>query len=346
MVQLTKKEQLNGNLETIRPRLGFLGTGWVGRHRLRAIQRSGLAEVVAVADPNADARWRAVEFAPEAEQLPSLDALLTADLDGIVIATPTALHAEQVTRALEQGMAVFCQKPLARTANETAQVLAAARAANRLLAVDLSYRHIDGVERMRELIREGALGHIYAVDLTCHNAHGPDKEWFYDPALAGGGCVLDLGIQLVDLMLWLLDFPATRVLSSHMFREGRRLPVLAETVEDYAVAQLELESGAVVQMASSWKAPIGADAVIEVTIHGTESGLHLRNRSGSFYSFTVEQLYGTTRNTLAQSFEDWGWGGRAAVAWTQRLAQDCHYDPSVAHLQQVMDLLDTMYGRA
>lgn len=346
MVQLIETEQLNGNLEIARPRLGFLGMGWIGRHRLRAIQRSSLAEVVAVADPSADARWRAAEFAPDAEQLPSLEALLAADLDGIVIATPTALHAEQARKALAQGLAVFCQKPLARTGEETEQVLAEAKAANRLLGVDLSYRHIDGVGWMRELIRKGALGQVYAVDLAFHNAYGPDKEWFYDPASAGGGCVIDLGIQLVDLALWLLDFPEARVLNSHLFREGQRLRSLAETVEDYAVAQLELDGGALMQLTSSWKAPVGVDALIEVTVHGTQSGLRLRNRNGSIYGFTVEQLHGTTRNTLAQSFEDWSWGGRAAVAWTQRLGQDRSYDPGVAKLQEVADLLDGIYGRS
>jgi predicted dehydrogenase len=48
---------------------------------------------------------------------------------------------------------------------------------------------------------------VFAVDLVFHNAYGPDKPWFYDPELSGGGCVMDLGVHLVDLALWSLDFP-------------------------------------------------------------------------------------------------------------------------------------------
>ena len=59
-----------------------------------------------------------------------------------------------------------------------------------------------------------ALGRTYAVDLVFHNAYGPDKAWFYDPALSGGGCVMDLGVHLVDLALWALDFPAVTKVSS------------------------------------------------------------------------------------------------------------------------------------
>ncbi|MDX1665055.1 MAG: Gfo/Idh/MocA family oxidoreductase [Candidatus Promineifilaceae bacterium] len=340
----TTRAHVNGKRSC--PRLGFLGAGWIGRHRLQAIQRSGAATVAAIADPSAEARQRAAEFTPDARHLPSLDALLDHDVDGIVISTPSALHAEQSIQALQAGRAVFCQKPLARTAAETKQVLDAARMADRLLAVDLSYRHIKGIAQMRELIRQGDVGHIYAAHLTFHNAYGPDKEWYYDPALGGGGCVIDLGIHLVDLALWLLDFPRVETLHSRLFAGGRPLAALAETVEDYAVVQLDLASDTAMQMVCSWNAPAGMDAVIEVVLHGTKGGLRLANRKGSFYSFSAEHLQGTTSSLLAQTFEDWSWGGKAAVRWAQRLGEDASFDPAANHLQQVADVLDRIYGRS
>ncbi|HZC28302.1 MAG TPA: Gfo/Idh/MocA family oxidoreductase, partial [Gaiellaceae bacterium] len=179
-----------------KPRLGFLGAGWIGRHRLEAVAASGCAEVAGVADPALD------------DCLDSLDELLALDLDGVVIATPSALHADQAIAALHAGLAVFCQKPLACTAADARRVVEAARSVDRLLAVDLSYRHVEAVRVVCDLVRSGSLGEIYAVDLVFHNAYGPDKPWFRDPALAGGGCVIDLGIHLVDLLLWVLDFPA------------------------------------------------------------------------------------------------------------------------------------------
>ena len=97
--------------------LGFLGVGWIGRQRMEAIARSGFARVAAVADTSAEMVGAARETAPDAQVADGLDALLEMGLDGIVIATPSAMHAEKSIRALEAGAAVFCQKPLGRTAD-------------------------------------------------------------------------------------------------------------------------------------------------------------------------------------------------------------------------------------
>src|SRR5206468_6312526 len=108
----------------VRPRLGFLGVGWIGRHRMECIAQSGVAEVAAIADASSENAAAAASLASGAIVAgDTLDALLDAGVDGVVIATPSALHAEQAIAALERGVAVFCQKPLARTAEETGRVL-------------------------------------------------------------------------------------------------------------------------------------------------------------------------------------------------------------------------------
>jgi predicted dehydrogenase len=143
---------------------------------MRAILEDGAAVAAALADPAGDAAAAAAADAPGCVAVPSLDALLDLGLDGVVIATPSALHADQAVRALEAGVAVFCQKPLGRTAAEARRVVEAARAADRLLGVDLSYRHVTGMAEVRRLVQEGALGRIYAADLVFHNAYGPDRR--------------------------------------------------------------------------------------------------------------------------------------------------------------------------
>lgn len=324
-----------------KPRLGFLGVGWIGRNRLEAILGSGEAEIAAIADPGEGMAAEARKLAPEAELRSSLDELLALHLDGIVIATPSALHAEQAIRALESGAAVFCQKPLGRTAAEVRRVVEAARRADRLLAVDLSYRHTEAMRTIRELVRSGALGQVYAADLVFHNAYGPDKAWFYDPALSGGGCVMDLGIHLVDLALWLFDFPTVRHVSANLFAKGRPLGSRDE-VEDYAVATLELETGAVVRMACSWRLAVGRDAIIAAELHGTAGGAAVRNLHGSFYDFTAEHYRGTTRSTLAAPPD--AWGGRAAVAWAGRLAGGEGFDPRSNRLIESAAIIDRIYS--
>jgi predicted dehydrogenase len=249
----------------------------------------------------------------------------------------------QACTALERGKAVFCQKPLARTAVETGRVVETARAADRLLGVDLSYRHTRGMRRVREIVRAGELGEVYAIDLLFHNAYGPDKPWFRDPALAGGGCVLDLGIHLVDLALWTLDFPKIANVSSRLFAHGKPLDRSARVVEDYASAELEFATGAVARLACSWNLPAGADAVIEAVFYGTRGGAIFRNVNGSFYDFVAERFDGRERTVLVEPPDLWG--GRAAIAWARRLAPNPHFDAAVCRVKDVAAVLDAIYAR-
>jgi predicted dehydrogenase len=289
---------------------------------LEALERAAAAEVAGIADP----------ALPDA--LDSLDELLALDLDGVVIATPSALHAGHAEAALARGLPVFCQKPLGRTAAETARVVEAARAADRLLGVDLSYRHVEAVRSAVDAVRSGRLGEVFAADLVFHNAYGPDKEWFYNPQLAGGGCVIDLGLHLVDLALWALGGEVESV-SSHL---------RGEPVEEFATAELELDSGAVVRLACSWNLHAGCDCVFEASFYGEDATVSARNVGGSFYDFRADLARGRTRETLAEPPDDWG--GCALVEWARRLAAGARFDPGAQELVRVAEVVDRIYGRA
>lgn len=324
-------------------RVGFLGVGRIGLHRMRAMLKTGAVEAAGVADPSPEGVAEALALAPVAIPVADLDALLALELDGIVIATPSALHAEQSIAALNAGCAVFCQKPLGRTADEARAVVEAARAADRLLSVDFSYRFTQGVRRIRELIEAGELGRVFAIDLTFHNAYGPDKPWFFDRALSGGGCVMDLGVHLVDLALLMLGWPEVEAVSSNLFAAGEPLASDDERVEDYAVATLTLKGGAVVRLACSWNVSAGQDAVIEAVAFGTAGGARLSNRGGDFFDFTAERFRGTGRELLSAPPD--AWGGRAAADWAQRLAAGERFDPQAERLVEVARVLDRIYGR-
>lgn len=328
-------------VKSIKPRLGFLGVGWIGRNRLEAIAASGLAEIAAIADTSAQSCRDLQASQPGAAIAGSFEELMEAGLDGVVIATPSALHAEQSVAALERGLAVFCQKPLGRDAAETSRVIAAARAADRLLGVDLSYRFITAARKVHELCRGGQLGEIFAVDLVFHNAYGPDKPWFYDRRLSGGGCVLDLGIHLVDLALWNLGFPEVTGVSGRLFSRGGPLSPNGNNVEDYAVARLDTATGAAIQLACSWNLPAGRDAVISAAFYGTRGGAVFRNVNGSFYEFVAERHVGTRSEVVCIGPDSWG--GRAALDWVKRLSGGGRFSPDVENLQQVAQCLGCIY---
>ena len=325
-----------------KPRIGFLGVGWIGRSRMEAMLATGVVEAMAIVEPSDQMAAAALALAPGAKRLDRYEDMLALGLDGIVIATPSALHAAQTIAALEAGAAVFCQKPLGREAAETDAAVAAAARADRLLAVDLSYRFTAGMAAIAPLIRDGALGRVLAADLVFHNAYGPDKPWFYDRALAGGGCVMDLGVHLVDLALWALDFPAVAAVEAELFAGGVPLAQAGDAVEDLAFATLRLETGAVLRLACSWRLHAGQDAAIEASFYGTEGGAALRNVAGSFLDFRAERYRGTARESLALPPDPWS--GRAAADWATRLAGGARFDPAARRLVTVADTLDRIYA--
>jgi predicted dehydrogenase len=325
-----------------RPRVGFVGVGWIGRHRLDALAQADVAEIAAIADADETRARECAATHPGSRHAGSLADLLDDDLDGVVIATPNALHLEQCLAALSRGVAVFCQKPLARNAHESLRIVQAAAAAGRPLGVDLSYRRTRAMDHVRRLVQDGVIGDVFAADLVFHNAYGPDKAWFFDRRLSGGGCLLDLGIHLVDLALWTLGFPAVSEATSRLYASGRPLAPGDAAVEDFALAQLQLETGATVRLTCSWKVPAGCDAVIEATFLGTRGAARLRNVNGSFYDFVAEHLVGTRRDTLCAPPD--AWGGRMLVAWAEQLAAGAGFDPASWEHVEVARVMDRIYG--
>lgn len=322
-------------------KLGFLGVGWIGRNRMEAMLATGKADAIAICDPSPEMAAEAQKLAPEATLVSSLDELLALQPDGVVIATPSALHAEQSIAALDAGSAVFCQKPLGRNAGEVEAVLEAAQRANRLLGVDLSYRHTAAMQTIRELIRSDHLGHVFAADLVFHNAYGPGNAWFYDPKLSGGGCLIDLGVHLVDLALWLFDFPDVVAVHGRTLKEGRA--PTADEVEDFALGEIALANGTTVRIACSWNLSAGQDAEIRASFYGTQASAEMRNENGSFFDFVADRFSGRNRERIA-GYPD-AWGGRAAADWVEKLASGERFDASTSGLLQTAEVLDRLYGR-
>jgi predicted dehydrogenase len=332
MVTATKTEKL---------KIGFLGVGWIGKNRMEALSNSEWASVSAISDVNPDLSMQvAKEF--NAKAVASFEELLAQSPDGVVIATPSALHASQAIKALEKGIPVFCQKPLGRNYNETKAVVDAAIKSNKLLGLDLSYRHTT-FKKLYNLIQADGLGKIYAVDLTFHNAYGPNKAWFYNPELSGGGCVIDLGVHLVDLALWTLGFPEISRMNSTLFHKGKMISGTPTVAEDYATAQMETNHGTSIRLTCSWNLPAGCDAIIEAKFYGEKGGASFKNVKGSFYDFTVEQYNKT--NTAVLSLPPDEWSGRAISEWAEQLYASNKFNPEAKRYSHVAKVLDMIYKR-
>ena len=326
-----------------KPKLAFAGLGWIGRSRLQSAVESGLAEITFIYDPSEECLVEALKITPSSCVTSSLEALLENDIiDGVVIATPSALHMQQSVAALQNKKAVFCQKPLGRNHHEVLAVVNAAKENNKLLGADFSYRYTTAFKKIHAIIQSGELGKIFAADLKFHNAHGPGKPWFYDLSLAGGGCALDLGIHLIDLLLYGLNFPQVKKISSSLFAKGVSVKDKNE-VEDYAQVFIELETDVTAQLACSWNLSAGCDAVIEVSFYGTNGSVAIKNIAGSFYNFEALRYWGTKTEVIASPPDNWG--GKALIDWIKKLSVNHDFNEEAKQYLHSAEVLDMIYGR-
>ena len=324
-------------------RLGFAGLGWIGRKRLDAIAGLPDVSIGALCDVQSRAIEQAAGAFPQAFATDDFEQLLRADIDALVIATPNALHAAQCIQAFKRGLAVFCQKPLALSAPDVETVINAAQRANRRLGVDYCYRHVTGMQKLRERIGNGDLGEPLFVDMKFHNAYGPDKGWCYDKQVAGGGCLLDLGVHLIDLAVWLLGIRELTVVSADFFAghqkfRGRR----SDAIEDIAIAHLRDEHGAALRLACSWNLHAGCDCEIGFAVYGSKAGAVWRNVNGSFYDFVLEWACGTRREVLAQPPDEWG--DRALREWVHAVRVNRAFDAETLSFVPTARAIDLIYA--
>lgn len=332
----------NEVMNRVKSEIAFIGTGWIGLDRMKALLEEDICYPVAIFEPDINNAKKAYSIAPDATLYRDLDDLFESEPDGIVIASPTALHSTQCIRALQWGSAVFCQKPLGRSAEETRKVISAAFVANRLLGVDMPYRFTDGIQKIRHQHRQ-ELGHIYAVDLVFNTAYGPDKPWSYNPKLSGGGCLLDLGTHMIDLALWILDYPEITRVSSSLIAKGRVIESDQDIVEDYVTAQMETDAGTSIRLVCSWNLSAGKDADIQASFYGTDASALFYNLNGSGYDFEAAICHGSNREIISSPADNWS--GKALISWARELQESREFRKSAFLYYNTAELIDRIYGR-
>lgn len=320
-------------------RLGLLGCGWIARNRLRQIAAQRLAEVVLVVDPAPEVCAAVAEWAPSARVEADLQALTEGAVEGVMISTPSGLHAEQAVTLLEHGLPVFVQKPLGISAAEVARVLDAGACSNVPVDTDLCYRHLQSARALREALREDSIGRPFYIEGCFHNAYRPNASWSVEPRLAGGGALMDLGVHLIDLVVWLTGQRAG-LRDAHLRQRGRRLADAA--VEDFARLDLKLDGDVDVQLISSWDASSGRDADIRLTIYGEYGNLELINRAGSFFDFDARRCFGTWVDALAEDSSD-QWQAGPLRQWLHAVRGRSGYREPAA-VRDTAALIDAAYS--
>jgi predicted dehydrogenase len=160
---------------------------------------------------------------------------LLREVDAVVVCSENKNHARDVIPALEGGVHVLCEKPIATTVEDARAMIGASESSGSQLRIAFPVRYLPSMVRARELVRGGSLGRVLAINGTNHGQI--PGGWFLDPDLAGGGAVMDHTVHLADILRWMLDVEVKSVYAEvDTFFGG------GET-DDAAILTLELESG-------------------------------------------------------------------------------------------------------
>jgi predicted dehydrogenase len=228
-------------------RIALLGAGSIAQVvHLPILTRMRGVEVVAIADRDAHtARTIAGRFGVPRVETRSA-AVLTDDVDAVVVCTPSNRHEEQVSAALVAGKHVLCEKPLALTEAGVRRILEL-EGADRRLMVAMNQRFRPDAAALRQFVTGGELGEVFYLKAGWLNRYRPrGRTWRDRKATAGGGAFMDLGVQVLDLALWILDYPEAERISAHM----RGTP--ESEVEDSAVVVLRLADDRLVNLECTW----------------------------------------------------------------------------------------------
>ena len=192
-------------------RVAVVGAGFIATQgHLPAVKRRTDTEIVALVEVNAE-RGRSVaqQFLIPATYT-DYDAMLReVQPDLVIIGTPNAFHAPQTLAAIEAGAHVLVEKPMATSAADAQRMADAARAASRLLTVSLHNRYRIEMEYLKQVVDAGELGRVYYTKISMLRRRGIPGfgSWFTNKDLAGGGAIMDIGVHMVDLAVWLMGNP-------------------------------------------------------------------------------------------------------------------------------------------
>ena len=273
-------------------RIGIVGCGGISRwaHSTYYTEHKDRVQVVAVCDilPDRVEAFRK-EFYPGAETYTDYRELLKRDdLDAVDVCTPNYLHAEIAVAALNRGLNVFCEKPDAVSSDLAVQMAEAAKKSGKLLMVMRNNRFSPLSKYAKKFIEEGRMGEIYAGRACWQRRRGiPGKGgWFTTKAQSGGGPLIDLGVHMVDLAIWLMGSPKPVSVSGTTYCKfanadtsdsvnsqfGDKVAGGTFDVEDLAMGFIRFDNGACLQIEFSWASNIRKEHRF-VELRGTKAGM-------------------------------------------------------------------------
>lgn len=266
-------------------KIGIIGCGSVSeKFHVPGYRAANDAEIVACADISGE---RAREFAAR-NNIPrwyeSYAAMLESEkLDGVSVCTPNYAHAEPTILALNAGVNVLCEKPIAISTSDAERMVAAARTTGKMLTIGHHMRFLPEAQFLKKLINEGELGQIYyGRSHALRRRLVPGWGQFHIKAKSGGGPLIDVGVHALDLIIWLMGSPTATAVSGSVYTMFGNRPDFYNPygvyqrqdydVEDFACAMVRFDNGSSLVLEASWATHLKEDESFPQIILGDKGG--------------------------------------------------------------------------
>ncbi len=269
-------------------RVGIIGSGSIAqKQHMPAYAKDPDCEIVAVCDVSEKARAAAAEKFGVANTCEDYREIATnPEIDAVSVCTPNFMHRDPTVACLEAGKHVLVEKPIGMNAREGADMVRAARKADRLLAVGLHFRYDPAVEAMRRYADEGGFGDVYYARARWLRRRGiPGWGVFGDKSKQGGGPLIDIGVHALFSAMYVMGYPEPVSVSGQTWQKfGAKKPGVAPmgawdhenfTVEDFGVGFVRFEGGAVLMLEASFAMNYESGGV-NVEIMGDRGGAQLK----------------------------------------------------------------------
>ncbi|TMV49910.1 Gfo/Idh/MocA family oxidoreductase [Paenibacillus mesophilus] len=281
-------------------RFGIIGAGNIGKVHVKTIsQLPDEAETVAITDVHLPlAEERATENGIATVYRTAEELLADPNIQVAVIGVPNKYHAPLAIQALEAGKHVILEKPMAIDLEAAKAIVRAQRKAGRFVMIPHQMRWEAAAQRLKQTVESGELGRIYYAKTGLFRRKGIPGwgTWFTRKELAGGGPLIDIGVHMLDLALYLMGDPKPASVFGSTFAEfGPHRRGIGKwgthdwggsfDVEDLAGAMIKMEDGTALSLEVSW----AVNGNVEqngpfVHLMGTDGGASLRGKEGKLFA--------------------------------------------------------------
>lgn len=250
-------------------KVGVIGLGGIAQLvHLPILSKLDTVQLVAVAEINKSRLKNVGEKYPSAKQFLDYKEMLSNDeLDAVIISTPTDTHEKIALDCLESKKNILIEKPISRNLKEAKEIVTAAKKVKKVAMVGMNSRFRPDTMLLRSIINSGDLGDLFYINCSWLRKKSSIQKWFTNKNLSGGGVIIDLGIVILDLALWMLGDNVETV-------SVQKYDHTKNEIEDSAMGMLRFQKGEVVNFEVSWELLSNTDS-FNITVHGTKGSASL-----------------------------------------------------------------------